>query len=146
MRNPLRGAIFSSAAARRDNRALAGCDTAAGQAPAYVGAAYTGRQTPNLNGIWQTLNTANWDIQGQRHGRDRCRTRRGGRSSRGLGWWKGDEIPYLPRRRRKGRRTLKTVLKADPEIQVLSAGCAAGHVYAYPFQIVQTPKYIPDGL
>jgi len=25
---------------------------------------------------------------------------------------------------------------------VLSAGCAAGHVLPYPFQIVQTPKYI----
>jgi len=36
---------------------------AAGQAQAYV-APRTPDGKPNLNGIWQTLNTANWDIQG----------------------------------------------------------------------------------
>jgi len=36
---------------------------AAGQAQAYE-APRTADGKPNLNGIWQTLNTANWDIQG----------------------------------------------------------------------------------
>ena len=37
----------------------------AGQAPAYK-APRTADGKPNLNGIWQVLNTANWDLQGQR--------------------------------------------------------------------------------
>jgi hypothetical protein len=36
---------------------------------------------PNLNGIWQSMNTANWDL--------RTRTRRGGRGSRGDGRGRG---------------------------------------------------------
>ena len=36
--------------------------TASGQAPAYR-APRTGDGRPNLNGIWQALNSANWDIE-----------------------------------------------------------------------------------
>ncbi len=63
MRNPLRGAIFSSAAAAVITALWLVVIPAAGQAPAYV-APRTPDGKPNLNGIWQTLNTANWDIQG----------------------------------------------------------------------------------
>ena len=63
MRNPLRGAIFSSAAAAVITALWLVVIQAAGQAQAYV-APRTPDGKPNLNGIWQTLNTANWDIQG----------------------------------------------------------------------------------
>jgi len=53
---------------------------------------------PNLNGIWQTLNTANWDIQGHAAARAGQVVALGavGAVPAGLGVVEGDEIPYLP--------------------------------------------------
>src|SRR5262245_18539465 len=74
---------------------LAGVPGAA-QAPVYR-APRTADGKPNLNGIWQALNTANWDLQGHPAGK-------GPVSSLGavfavppgLGVVEGGEIPYLP--------------------------------------------------
>jgi hypothetical protein len=33
------------------------------QAPAYRAPRLVGTRVPNINGVWQAMNTANWDIQ-----------------------------------------------------------------------------------
>src|SRR5665213_1827066 len=51
---------------------------------------------PNLNGVWQALNTANWDLQ--THGPSAGPPALGaiGATPPGLGVVEGGEIPYLP--------------------------------------------------
>jgi len=142
MRNPLRGAIFSSAAAAVITALWLVVMQAAGQAQAYV-APRTPDGKPNLNGIWQTLNTANWDIQGHA-------ARAGqvvalgavGAVPAGLGVVEGDEIPYLPAAAAKKKENFGNSLKADPEIRCYLPGVPRATYMPYPFQIVQTPKYI----
>ena len=142
MRNPLRGAIFSSAAAAVIIALWLVVIPAAGQAQAYV-APRTPDGKPNLNGIWQTLNTANWDIQGHA-------ARAGqvvalgavGAVPAGLGVVEGDEIPYLPAAAAKKKENFENSLKADPEIRCYLPGVPRATYMPYPFQIVQTPKYI----
>ena len=62
MRNRLRGARFASAIAALITAFLLGVTPTASQAEAYK-ALRTVDGKPDLNGIWQALNTANWDIQ-----------------------------------------------------------------------------------
>jgi len=52
---------------------------------------------PNFNGIWQTMNTANWDLQ--THGPAMAPVVAMGAQAAtppGLGVIEGSEIPYLP--------------------------------------------------
>jgi hypothetical protein len=98
---------------------------------------------PNLNGIWQALNTANWDIQGHA-------ARAGqvvalgavGAVPAGLGVVEGDEIPYLPAAAAKKKENFENRLTADPEIKCYLPGVPRATYMPYPFQIVQTSKYI----
>ena len=98
---------------------------------------------PNLNGIWEALNTANWDIQGHA-------ARAGqvvalgavGAVPAGLGVVEGDEIPYLPAAAAKKKENFEHSLTADPEIRCYLPGVPRATYMPFPFQIVQTPKYI----
>src|SRR5438445_702560 len=68
----------------------------AGQAPAYR-APRTADSKPNLNGIWQALNEANWDIEG--HSAAPGRVLALGAEDAvvpGLGIVEGGPLPYLP--------------------------------------------------
>ena len=56
----------------------------------------TAEGTPDLNGIWQAINTAHWDIEP--HGASQGTTRELGALNAmpgGLGVVEGDVIPYL---------------------------------------------------
>ena len=56
---------------------------------------------PNLNGIWQSVKTANWDIEAheaQAGTASRNHGRRGERSPEVMGIVEGDEMPYGRRR------------------------------------------------
>ena len=66
------------------------------QAPAYR-APRTADGKPNLNGIWQALNTANWDLQAHAAGKGPVPSLGAVFAvPPGLGVVEGDEIPYLP--------------------------------------------------
>src|SRR5947209_862628 len=69
--------------------------SAGGQATAYR-APRTGDGKPNLNGIWQALNTADWDLQGHAAAKGPVSSLGAAFSvPAGLGVGEGDEIPYL---------------------------------------------------
>jgi hypothetical protein len=97
----------------------------------------------DLNGIWQALNTANWDLQ------DHAARSAGvvalgalGAVPAGLGVVEGNEIPYLPAAAAKRKENFEKRLTADPEIKCYLPGVPRAIYLPYPFQIVQTPKYI----
>src|SRR5689334_24649485 len=68
----------------------------AAQTPAYL-APRTADGKPNLNGIWQALNTANWDIQGHSAAAGLLpQLGAAGAVPPGLSVVEGDDLPYLP--------------------------------------------------
>ncbi len=97
----------------------------------------------DLNGIWQALNTANWDIQ-EHAARAGLVVALGaaGAVPAGLGVVEGDEIPYLPEAAAKKKANFENRLTADPEIKCYLPGVPRATYMPYPFQIVQTPKHI----
>ena len=142
MRSRLRGARFASATALMITAQLWGAITAASGAEAYK-APQTADGKPDLNGIWQVLNTANWDLQehAARPGRVVALGAAGAEPA-GLGVVEGDEIPYLPAAAAKKKENFENRLTADPEIKCYMPGVPRATYMPFPFQIVQTPKYI----
>src|SRR5213083_1954993 len=112
------------------------------QAPAYR-APRTGDGKPNLNGIWQALNEADWDLQGHA-------ATQGPVSSLGavfavppgLGVVEGDEIPYLPASAVRKKENQANWVKLDPEVKCYLPGVPRATYLPYPFQIVQSQQNI----
>jgi hypothetical protein len=97
----------------------------------------------NLSGIWQALNTANWDIQQHAAGPGPVVALGAvGAVPPGLGIVEGNELPYLPAAAAKKRENLENSLTADPEIKCYMPGVPRATYMPYPFQIVQTSKYV----
>src|SRR5256885_12146605 len=70
--------------------------TATAQTPAYK-APRTPDGKANLNGIWQAMNTANWNIVGHAAAMEPLyQMGAQGATPPGLGVIEGDAIPYLP--------------------------------------------------
>jgi len=109
---------------------------AAGQAP-YRGPR-TGDGKPNLNGIWQALNTADWDLQGHAAAVGPAPVL-GAVFARPAGQSvvEGDTIPYLPEALAKKKENEANWLKRDPEIKCYMPGVPRATYLPYPFQIVQ---------
>ncbi len=98
---------------------------------------------PNLNGIWQANNTANWDLE-PHAARSGPVVALGAAFSvpAGLGVVEGDTIPYKPEALAKKRENADNWLKLDPEIKCFMPGIPRATYMPYPFQIVQTPQHI----
>ena len=111
----------------------------AGQERKYR-ASRTADGKPDLNGVWQAVNTANWDIQDhdQRQG---PLLQLGAAFSvpAGEGVVVGNEIPYQPWALAKKKENAEQWLKRDPEIKCYLPGLPRATYMPYPFQIVQTP-------
>jgi hypothetical protein len=88
---------------------------------------------PNLQGIWQVLNTAAWDIQ-DHHARLGV--------PGGQGVVEGDEIPYQPWALAKRRENFETRQTADPETKGYLPGVPRIMYMPFPFQIFQTPTHV----
>ena len=119
---------------------------------------------PDLNGIWQALNTANYDIQAHAArpamalvpapprrgvpGLDRATPIElpappvralgavGGVPA-GDGVVEGDEIPYQPAAAAMKKENLEHWLERDPEIKCFMPGVPRATYMPYPFQILQ---------
>ena len=94
---------------------------------------------PDLNGIWQAVNTANWDIRGHaaRAGRPDLGTF--GAVPAGLGVVEGNEIPYQPWAAAKQKENAANWIALDPEIKCYLPGVPRAVYQPFPFQIFQTP-------
>ena len=93
---------------------------------------------PDFTGIWQAMNTANWDLQAHeaRHGPV---VALGAAFSvpAGIGIVEGDEIPYLPAAAAKKKENQENWLARDPEIKCYLPGVPRMMYMPYPIQIVQ---------
>jgi len=114
---------------------------AAGQDATYK-APRTADGKPDLNGIWQALNSANWDIQDHSAGPGpSAALGAAGAVPPGLGVVEGDEIPYLPAAAKK-KENFANRLTRDPEIKCYLPGVPRGAYMPHPFQIIQGTKTI----
>jgi hypothetical protein len=121
---------------------LVAAAVAAAQTPAYK-APRMADGKPNLNGIWQAVNTANWDIEGHAAGFGTIPALgAAGAIPPGLGVVEGDEIPYLPAAAAKRKANFSNRLKLDPEVKCYMPGVPRATYMPYPFQIVQSQKNI----
>jgi hypothetical protein len=142
MRNRLKGERLAIAAAALITGFLSGIIPTASQIQPYKGPR-TADDKPNFNGIWQALNTANWDIEehAARPGQVAALGAIGAVPA-GLGVVEGGEIPYLPTAAAKKKENFENRLTADPEIKCYLPGVPRATYMPFPFQIVQTPTSI----
>jgi len=112
---------------------------------------------PNLSGIWQSMNTANWDLQ-THAARPALTTVSGpagpvpaapglalgalGGVPGGLGVVEGNEIPYLPAAAAKKKENGENVLTRDPEVKCFLPGVPRAMYLPYPIQIIQSTRKI----
>src|ERR1041385_4514356 len=138
MSNVLRYSVIASVITFMSLFAVVG----SAQTPAYR-APRTADGKPDLNGIWQALNEADWDLQGHA-------ASQGPVSSLGsvfsvpprLGVVDGNEIPYLPAAAAKKKENQSNWVKLDPEVKCSLPGVPRATYLPYPFQIVQSQQNI----
>ncbi len=88
---------------------------------------------PDLQGIWQSRNTASWDLQ------DHTDTYK---LPGGLGVVEGGEIPYRPEALAERKKNFENRLISDPVEKCYLAGTPRTLYLPYPFQILQTPEAV----
>jgi hypothetical protein len=129
-------ALVSAAVVLAASRSMQ--DPAAGQSSAAeVPRTPDGR--PNLNGIWQALGTAHWDLQD--HAARMGPVLELGATfavPAGLSVVEGNEIPYQPWAAAKQRENYDNWLTRDPEVKCYLPGLPRATYMPYPFQILQT--------
>ena len=103
----------------------------------------TADDKPDLNGIWQALGTAHWDIEGHA-AQPGPIVELGalGAIPAGMGVVEGGEIPYQPWAKAKQQENFENWLSADPAVKCYMPGVPRATYMPFPFQIVQTPDYI----
>src|SRR5712692_3074789 len=95
---------------------------------------------PNLNGIWQAINTANWDLEAQGGGpapKEGLLLGAVGAIPPGLGVVEGGRIPYQPWALAKREENRKNWVNLDPEVRCYLPGIPRATYLPYPFQIFQ---------
>ena len=123
---------------------LAACtDFAIGYGQEGFRAPRTAHGTPDLSGIWQANNTANWNLEA--HAAEKGPMFQLGATFSvppGLGVVDGGEIPYLPAALEKRNANRKDWVKLDPEVKCYMPGIPRATYMPYPFQIVQAADTI----
>src|SRR5437773_4141361 len=99
--------------------------------------AYAGPRTadgkPNLNGIWQVLGTAHWDLE--------AHSAQDGVPA-GPSVVEGGDIPYQPSALAKRKENYQKRATADPLSKCYLPGVPRVTYVPLPFEIVQTPKHV----
>ena len=98
---------------------------------------------PNMNGIWQAVNTAHWDLE-DHAAKPGPLVAMGamGAVPAGLGVVDGGEIPYKPEALAKKRENEANWLQRDPAVKCYLPGVPRATYMPFPFQILQTPEYV----
>ena len=110
---------------------------------------------PDLNGVWQAMNTANWDIE-PHAARAALQMRPGpvipvpakevvalgavGSVPAGPGVVEGGQIPYTPEALKMRNENRADYLKRDPEVKCYMPGVPRANYMDKPFQILQSEK------
>jgi len=98
---------------------------------------------PNLNGIWQAMNTAYWDIEAHSAAPSAVRELgAAGAVPAGLGIVEGGDLPYKPEALAKKKENQANRLKLDPEIKCYLPGVPRATYMPFPFQIVQGSSHV----
>jgi hypothetical protein len=133
----------------------AGCAIVVVSAALWVGSSSSAAQTrtsrasrtadgrPNLNGIWQAMNTAHWDLL-DHAARAGAVVALGALDAvpGGRGVVEGNEIPYKPEALAKKRENAANWLAQDPLIRCYMPGVPRATYLPFPFQIVQGTEAI----
>jgi hypothetical protein len=119
-----------------------GATLATAQAPGYKAPrAPDGR--PNLNGIWQAMNTAYWDIEAHSAAPSPVlELGASGAIPAGLGVVEGGALPYRPEALAKRNENRANRLKLDPEVKCYLPGVPRATYMPFPFQIIQSQKHV----
>ena len=98
---------------------------------------------PDLNGIWQAMGSAHWDIEAHA-ARSGPIVNLGalGAISGGLSIVEGGEIPYQPWARTRQQENLADWLARDPAVKCYMPGVPRATYMPFPFQIVQSNEHI----
>lgn len=98
---------------------------------------------PDLNGIWQAMNTAEWDLEAHAaQAGQMIPLGAEGAEPPGIGVVEGGTIPYLPAALQKKKENYANRLKLDPEVKCYLPGVPRANYMPFPFQIVQSNKVI----
>jgi hypothetical protein len=111
---------------------------------------------PNLNGIWQAINSANWDVEAHNAEAGPHPEIMGawGSEPGGMGIVEGGAIPYKPEALKKKQDNLKNRMvvrvtndphrfdTADTELQCYRPGVPRANYMPFPFQIFQNRDQI----
>ena len=98
---------------------------------------------PNLNGIWQVLNTANWDLEP--HDAQQAKVSPEllgaiGAEPGGKGVVEGGTIPYTPDGLKQRNDNMSAAPKADPEAACYLPGIPRATYMDHPWQVIQGEK------
>jgi hypothetical protein len=122
--------------------ALSACAPAPPQTQAYR-APRTPEGTPDIGGIWQANNSANWNIEPHTAKQGPVFALGAAFSvPPGMGVVEGDEIPYLPEAIAKRDANGASWTTLDPEVKCFMPGIPRATYMPYPFQIVQSADNI----
>lgn len=95
--------------------------------------------TPDLSGIWQAMNTANWNLEGHVASQGPVVALGAAFSvPPGTGVVDGGEIPYLPEALATRQANGASWTTLDPEVKCFMPGIPRAAYMPYPFQIVQS--------
>jgi len=153
VRKTLNGVIIAIIAAAAGAFLAVAVTPLAGQAPAAYRAPRTADGKPDLNGIWQALNEANYDLE-MHMARPAMALRAGpygpvaaapvlalgaiGSVPPGMGVVEGGAIPYKPDMLAKRKENQEKWLERDPEIKCYLPGVPRATYMPQPFQILQS--------
>ena len=142
MRNRLRTTIIASAAAAVVAVGMSFTVQSVEGQQGYQ-APQTADGKPDLNGIWQAVSSAHFDVEphAARFG-PVVEMAAHGAIPGGLGIVQGGEIPYRPEARAKQQENLQYWLERDPATKCYMPGVPRATYMPYPFQLVQTPEYV----
>jgi hypothetical protein len=106
-----------------------------GRAPAMP---RTSDGKPDFTGIWQAMNTANWDLQAHEARRGPVIALGAAFSvPAGIGVVEGNDIPYLPAAAATRKENGDNWLARDPEIKCYMPGVPRMMYMPYPVQIIE---------